>query len=99
MQSPSGYRTPPVLIGLGVGAAVIAVGLALTYEAPPIRTSQTGFRGLAMVDVQHPRRMADRIAANRVPEPRPYSRPAKRLPSSTRTSLSWATSTSNSSTA
>ncbi|MCL6606596.1 MAG: photosynthetic reaction center cytochrome c subunit [Geminicoccaceae bacterium] len=76
MQPPSGYRTPPVLIGLGVGAAVIAVGLALTYEAPPIQTSQTGFRGLAMADVQNPRRVADRVVANRVPEPQPAVQPA-----------------------
>ncbi len=76
MQPPIGYRTPPVLIGLGVGAVVIAVGLALTYEAPPIQTSQNGFRGLAMVDVQHPRRVAERIAANRVPEPQPAVTPA-----------------------
>ncbi|MEJ5231592.1 MAG: photosynthetic reaction center cytochrome PufC [Geminicoccaceae bacterium] len=76
MQPPSGYRTPPVLIGLGVGAVVIAVGLALTYEAPPIETTQTGFRGLAMVDVQHPRRVAERVAANRVPEPQPAVTPS-----------------------
>lgn len=76
MQPPRGYRTPPVLIGLGVGAVVIAVGLALTYEAPPIQTTQNGFRGLAMVDVQNPRRVADRIAANKVPEPQPAVTPS-----------------------
>ncbi len=76
MQPPTGYRTPPILIGLGVGAAVIAVGLALTYEAPPIQTTQTGYRGLAMVDVQNPRRVADRVAANAVPEPQPAVTPA-----------------------
>lgn len=76
MQPPSGYRTPPVLIGLGIGAVVIAVGLALTYEAPPVQTTQTGFRGLAKVDVQNPRRVAERVAANRVPEPQPAVTPA-----------------------
>ncbi len=76
MQPPSGYRTPPVLIGLAVAAVVIAVGLAATYEAPPIRTSQTGFRGLAMVDVQNPRRVAERVAANRIPEPQPAVEPS-----------------------
>lgn len=76
MQPPSGYRTPPILVGLGIGAAVIAVGLALTYEAPPIQTSQLGFRGTAMVDVQNPGRVAARIAANRVPEPQPAVQPA-----------------------
>jgi len=55
---------------------VIAVGLALTYEAPPIETRQTGFRGLAMVEVQHPQRIADRRVANRVPEPQPKVEPA-----------------------
>lgn len=76
MQPPSGYRTPPVLIGLGVGAAVVAVGLALTYEVPPIQTTQTGFRGTAMVDVQNPRRVADRVAANRPPEAQPAVTPS-----------------------
>lgn len=76
MQPPTGYRTPPVLIGLGVSAVVIAVGLALTYEAPPIQTTQSGFRGLAMVDVQNPRRVAERVAADRVPEPQPAATPS-----------------------
>jgi photosynthetic reaction center cytochrome c subunit len=76
MQPPSGYRTSPTLIGLGVGAAVVGIGLALTYEAPPIRTTQTGFRGTAMVDVQNPRRLAGLAERNRVPEAQPAVQPA-----------------------
>jgi photosynthetic reaction center cytochrome c subunit len=56
----------PIRIALGL-LAVVAVGLALTFERPPIDVIQRGYRGLAMAENYNPRRLAGELAANQVP--------------------------------
>lgn len=51
-----------------VPAGVLGLALVLfTFERPPIDTVQTGFRGVALGEVQNPRLQATRIAANQAP--------------------------------
>jgi photosynthetic reaction center cytochrome c subunit len=58
--------TSQVLLGL---AAAAAVGVfVFTLERPPVRSTQLGFRGVAMEQLQNPRRLPAVIATNAVPE-------------------------------
>jgi hypothetical protein len=58
--------------GLKVSAALIAflgVILAITsFQHPPIKPIQRGYRGLAMVEMTYPPTIAADLAANQVPE-------------------------------
>lgn len=56
----------PIRIGLAL-LAVVAVGLALTFDHPPIDVFQRGYRGLAMVENYNPARLAAQQAANQTP--------------------------------
>jgi len=47
--------------------AVFGVGLALTFDHPPIETLQRGYRGLAMVENYNPERLAAAQAASKIP--------------------------------
>jgi len=49
--------------------AAVGVGLALTFDAPPVDSVQRGYRGLGMVELANPRETPVVLAANRVPEP------------------------------
>ncbi len=53
---------------LGVAGLVVAAVLLLSFERPPVRTTQIGFRGVGMHDLNNPRALAVRVAANRLPE-------------------------------
>ncbi len=53
-------------ISLGL-AAVLAVGLASTFEHPPAQTVQRGYRGTGMVEVFNPALLDAKIAANAIP--------------------------------
>ncbi len=57
-------------------AALIAVGLALTFQVPPVDTIQRGFRGTAMVENYDPRIVATTYAANQIPEAVPEIPPS-----------------------
>lgn len=59
----------PKLTAVLAGSAVVTVGLALTFEHPPVETVQRGYRGLGMVQVYNPRQLADEAALNRLPDP------------------------------
>lgn len=59
-----------VLAGLLVLLIVI-----MTFERPPVRTSQNGFRGTAMEHVVNPRTAVRLVAANQVPEAQPPADP------------------------
>ena len=55
-----------VLAGLLVLLIVV-----MTFERPPVRSSQNGFRGTAMEHVANPRTAARQVAANQLPEAQP----------------------------
>ncbi|MBU8542830.1 MULTISPECIES: photosynthetic reaction center cytochrome PufC [Roseomonadaceae] len=55
-------------VGLVFAAALCVVIVLMTFERPPVSTSQQGFRGVAMEQVVNPRTQAVRLAANRIPE-------------------------------
>lgn len=48
------------------GAAFVAICLT-TFERPPVRTAQIGYRGVAMEQLQNPRLLPALVAANQVP--------------------------------
>jgi photosynthetic reaction center cytochrome c subunit len=62
-------------------AALIAVGLALTLEVPPVETIQRGFRGTAMVENYDPRAVKAVYAQNQLPDEIPAIPPAGQLSS------------------
>jgi photosynthetic reaction center cytochrome c subunit len=53
---------------LGLAGLVMAVVLVLSFERPPVRSTQIGYRGVGMQDLNNPRALAVRVAANRLPE-------------------------------
>ena len=55
-------------IAAAVAALLCGVIFVTTFERPPVLSSQGGFRGLSMGDVQNPRTIPARLAANQVPE-------------------------------
>jgi photosynthetic reaction center cytochrome c subunit len=55
-------------VGLVFAAALCVVIVLMTFERPPIATTQVGFRGTAMEQVVNPRALRARLAANQVPE-------------------------------
>lgn len=55
-------------VGLVFAAALCVLIVLMTFERPPVVTTQQGFRGTAMEQVINPRTQAVRLAANRVPE-------------------------------
>ena len=58
-----------------------------------METVQRGYRGLGMEEVENPRQLVAKLAANQLPEPVPAGGEQRhaRRPRSTRTSRSWAT--------
>ncbi|MBV9825854.1 MAG: photosynthetic reaction center cytochrome c subunit [Alphaproteobacteria bacterium] len=57
-------------IGIGL-ALLVAVGLALTLQRPPIDIVQRGYRGLGMAELTTPKAIAEKTAANKLPD-EPY---------------------------
>ncbi len=53
---------------LGLAALFCTVVIVLTFERPPAQTTQIGFRGVGMHDLNNPRTLAVRVAANQLPE-------------------------------
>ena len=74
---------------LASGAFAFAGG----FERPPMETVQRGYRGLGMEEVENPRQLAAKLAANQLPEPVPAVDEQRHQgrPRSTATSRSWAT--------
>ena len=69
---------------------MLAFGISASPAAssvPPMDVIQRGYRGLGMVQVVNPRRLEDKLAQNKIPDPQPTRsiRPARRPPRSTRT--------------
>ena len=65
--------------GLKVAAAfsvLIGVGLAATFQYPPVKSIQRGYRGLGEQLVYHPATVARQRQANIVPAPEPKQDPA-----------------------
>ena len=56
------------------GLLVLLIVL-MTFERPPVQTSQNGFRGTAMEHVVNPRIARDVVARNQVPEAQPPADP------------------------
>ena len=56
---------------LAAATAVVAVGLALTFQRPPSAMVQRGFRGTGMDQVINSREQALKIYANKLPAPEP----------------------------
>jgi photosynthetic reaction center cytochrome c subunit len=55
-------------IGIALGLlAVLGVGLALTFEHPPVEVFQRGYRGVGMAENYNPRMLAAEQAANQTP--------------------------------
>lgn len=46
-----------------------------TFERPPVRTAQIGYRGVAMEQLQNPRTLRQVVARNQVPEAQPAADP------------------------
>jgi photosynthetic reaction center cytochrome c subunit len=64
--------TATVSAAVGVAVAAVATGiLVFSFERPPMQSTQQGYRGTAMVNVQNPRTLAKLAAANQVPEATP----------------------------
>jgi photosynthetic reaction center cytochrome c subunit len=56
-------------INMGAAAAVVgAIGIAFTFEMPPVKTQQLGYRGLGMEQVDTVKNLAAKRAANQSPE-------------------------------
>ncbi len=60
---------------IATACAAVAAVVLFTFERPPIRTAQIGFRGVAMEQLQNPRTAARLVAANQVPEAQPAADP------------------------
>lgn len=56
--------------------SLVFVGVASTYEHPPVETVQRGYRGLGMVEVYNPRTLADNQAKNKPPQAQPPATPS-----------------------
>lgn len=46
------------------------------FERPPMDVIQRGYRGLGMVQIVNPRRLEDKLAQNKIPDPQPTVDPA-----------------------
>ena len=58
----------PATVGVGV-LLTVAMFTLTDWDAPPIQSDQTGYRGIGMVQVSNPRDTAAMQAATAVPEP------------------------------
>lgn len=70
--------TSKLSIGIPITIALLivaAVGIALTYEHPPVNSTQQGYRGTGMTQVSNPRTVEALVAANQVPKPLPAAPP------------------------
>jgi photosynthetic reaction center cytochrome c subunit len=56
-------------IGVAVGGVIALLIVLLSFERPPIVSTQGGYRGTGMVQVARPPAIARQEAANRMPEP------------------------------
>jgi photosynthetic reaction center cytochrome c subunit len=56
-----------LLIALGLGAVVFVIIAVTTFQRPPEKQVQIGYRGVGMVEVFHPATLAAEQAANVVP--------------------------------
>ena len=67
----------PLKLSWTLQALIVLAGLLvllivlMTFERPPVRTSQNGFRGTAMEHVVNPRLATQVVARNQVPEAQP----------------------------
>jgi photosynthetic reaction center cytochrome c subunit len=61
--------TTAVVLTSAVALAASAAVVFLTFERPPVDTVQRGFRGTGMEEVENPRTLPAKIAANQVPAP------------------------------
>ena len=67
----------PLKLNWTAQAAIVIAGLlclllvVTTFERPPVRSTQNGFRGTAMEQVQNPRTARQVVARNQVPEAQP----------------------------
>ena len=53
-------------------AIIAAVGLLVGgFERPPVETVQRGYRGTGMQEIENPRLLQAKLAANQSPSPRP----------------------------
>jgi photosynthetic reaction center cytochrome c subunit len=57
-------------------SAVAGVGLAFTFQYPPVQSIQRSFRGVGQYLVYHPATVAKQRIANKVPAPEPKQDPA-----------------------
>ncbi len=55
----------PVAVGFGI---LLAIPMMLQWERPPMDSTQQGYRGTGMVEVDNPRTVAKQVAATVVPE-------------------------------
>jgi photosynthetic reaction center cytochrome c subunit len=63
-------KTNPLgLYSIVAGMVIIALGVYIGFDRPPIGTNQVGYRGVGMEDVYNPRTRARELAQQRVPEP------------------------------
>lgn len=62
-------------------SVIVLAGAVASCESPRPISSQEGYRGTAMVDVQNPRTLASKEAQNTVPQPLPASPPGGPLAS------------------
>ncbi|WP_270933253.1 photosynthetic reaction center cytochrome PufC [Falsiroseomonas oryzae] len=71
----------PLKLNWTAQAAIVIAGLLVlllvitSFERPPVRSSQNGFRGTAMEQVQNPRTLRQVVARNAVPEAQPAADP------------------------
>ncbi len=79
-----------ILTALMLASGVFA--FAGGFERPPMETVQRGYRGLGMEEVENPRQLVAKLAANQLPEPVPaVDNSGTKASEVYRTSRSWAT--------
>ena len=62
------------LLASGLGLVALT-GLALTFERGPVRTEQTGYRGLSIGKVENKRKVDALLDSQTIPEPQPPAEP------------------------
>jgi len=58
-----------IQIGLGLAAVAVVVVAATSFQLPPAKQVQRGYRGLGMVEVFHPSTLRAQLASNVAPAP------------------------------
>jgi len=62
-------------LGVPTLLLIVAVGLLTGCEKPPAKSTQWGYRGTGMVDVEHPATIEANFAANKIPDAIPPADP------------------------